>query len=93
MPDEKAVPNVLHSGNSRGILACGELLLRRVHKAAEVNDGVDRLDLDLERPQGGVDPDGVLYPVCDEYIVRVLAGAVAIASARRRAATGQDAQS
>jgi hypothetical protein len=46
--DDEVVLDVLHIGNGRSIFACCGLLVRSVHKAAELDDSLVRLDFDLE---------------------------------------------
>jgi hypothetical protein len=46
--DDEVVLDVLHTGNGRSVMACGGLLSRSVHKAAELNDSLDRLGTDRE---------------------------------------------
>jgi len=38
--DDQVVFDVLHTGNGRSVMACGGLLSRSVHKAAELNDSL-----------------------------------------------------
>lgn len=75
--DDEVVFDVRHTGNGGGVFACGGLLIRSVHKTAQLHDAFEGLDFDLEGFHRVVAQKGALHLGCDDRIVDKLTRGIA----------------